>query len=88
MPYGNRFTVKLVNSEITSKSQLPSGKIVTTVGKNNTNTYDKNAFESDGSLIFEANVYKGTNTVLKVKWKEGVETVYTFNFSNATFAEE
>lgn len=85
LPYGNRFEVKLVNSEITSKSQLPSGTIVTTIGKYDTNTATKDAFEDDGSLILVANAYYGTNSVLKVKWKEGVESVYTFNFDQATF---
>ena len=82
---GNRFTVKLTNSAITSKSQLPSGTILTTIGKTNTNNYTKAAFEDDGSLILVANVFADAETIVKVKWVSGVETVYTFNFANATF---
>ena len=86
LPVGNRFAVRFVNSEITKKADLPSGTIVTTIGKYDTNTGTKSDFENDGSLILVGNAYKGTNTVIKIKWTSGVETVYTFNFDNATFA--
>lgn len=88
LPAGNRFSVKFTNSKITSKSQLPSGNIVTTIGKYDTNTFDKSAFEDDGSLILVGNAYQGTNSVVKVTWETGKESVYTFNFSQATFAAE
>ena len=88
LPAGNRFTVKFVNSEITSKSQLPSGDIVTTVGKYDTNKFDKSAFEDDGSLILVGNAYQGTTSVIKVEWEQGVISTYAFNFDNATFAPE
>ena len=86
LPVGNRFCIKFVNSEITSKSQLPSGDIVTTIGKYDTNKGTKSDFEDDGSLIVYGNAYADTNTVIKIEWKPGVISTYTFNFSNATFA--
>ena len=85
---GNRFSVKIVNSAITSKAQLPSGNIATTIGAEHTNHYTKAAFEDDGSLILVCNASKTVNTVVKIKWVSGVETTYTFDFSGATFAAE
>ena len=79
--------MRFVNSKITAISQLPSGNIVTTIGKYDTNTFDKSAFEDDGSLILVGNAYQGTNSVIKVTWETGVVSTYIFDFTNATFAE-
>ena len=85
LPAGNRVALKFVNSEITAKSQLPSGTIVTTIGKYDTNTGTKSDFEDDGSLIIYANAYSDTNSIIKITWTAGVESVYTLDFSHATF---
>ena len=84
---GNRFYVKLSNQAITSKSDLPEGiiaKITNTQVAGGYNTYTKDAFEDDGSLIVVTNVSKTVLLENIIKWKDG-ETTYTFDFSNANF---
>lgn len=68
---GNIFTVKIVNSKITSKSDLPSGtivKVTNTTVAGGYNEYNKSAFEDDGSLITLLNVKKGSQIEIMIKW--------------------
>lgn len=85
---GNRVQFRLSYAGITSQAQLPSGDIMTAIGKTATNTYTKSAFESDGSLINVGNVYKDFTSKLKITWTAGKEVEYTIDTSDATFAEE
>jgi hypothetical protein len=85
---GNRLTFKLSNSAITKKADLPSGNIVTIKGENTTNTYTKDAFEDDGSLIVVCNTTGATPITIKVSFFEGVVTTYTYITSEATLALE
>lgn len=91
---GNRLAIRFANPAVTSRTQLPDGKIVTTKrvtqegGKYVTSTYDKTAFETDGSLICLFNAFKGKNITVKVKWTDGAESTYTIDITRATLAEE
>lgn len=85
---GNRLQLKFVNTEIDSKDDLPSGNILTVSGKLVTNTYTKDAFEADGSLIFVGNAFVDADFVFKIKWTADVESVYTVKVNEATFATE
>ena len=92
LPAGNRFSVRLVNSAISSQSDLPSGTIVKVSNPEASggfNTYDKTAFETDGSLIVIVNAPANSNTVIvKVTWTAGNESTYTYDLSSATRASE
>lgn len=77
---GHRLSFKLVNPEISSKSDLPSGDICTVYGEHTENTYTKDAFEDDGSLIVINNVTTGPVRV-KVKWAVGKEFEYLFDLT-------
>lgn len=89
MPAGNRFTVKFHNSEITSKSDLPSGNIVTVaVSDGTTISYSKNAFEDDGSLITIINAKNTSVLTVTVKWSSELICAYVFTFENAKLAAE
>lgn len=79
---GNRLSVRFINSSINSSASLPSGTICTIIGDTVTNSYTKDAFESDGSLILVCNVSNNPVTV-KITWESGVESVYTINLSSA-----
>ena len=83
---GNRLTLKFSNTGIESKSDLPSGTIVTTIGDTKTNTYTKDAFEDDGTLIYVANV-SNNNATVKIKWTADTETVFTIDLSKAIMQE-
>lgn len=80
---GNRFTVRISNPEITSKSNLPSGTICSVVMTdsllNTNNSYNKNAFEDDGSLIVITNVLKGTKVTVTIKWSNTLTSTYIFD---------
>ena len=92
-PAGYRFICNLKNPDITSKSDLPGGDICRVVvigGELNTDhTYNKNAFESDGSLVLISNI-KDINTVVTVSitWASGKTSTYTFTFKNVDFAKD
>ena len=79
---GNVFTVRLKKDGITSRDQLPSGKIckiTNTRVEGGYNEYNKNAFEEDGSLISVINVKANSVIEIQVKWEEDAEfEVYTF----------
>lgn len=79
---GNRLTLKFANTAIESKADLPDGTIVTTIGDTKTNTYTKDAFEDDGTLILVSNV-SNNNTTVKIKWTDDKETVFTIDLSKA-----
>lgn len=79
---GYEFGVVIKNDRITSTDQLPTGTIVTVIGDNTRNSYTKNAFEADGSLILVANVTPGASKpTLIVKWSEDSEETYIFDLS-------
>lgn len=87
---GNRFIIRITNSDITARSALPSGDICMTTNPaaaGGYNVYNKMAFETDGSLINVGNVFKDRPLEIKIKWtSEGEFTTYTFVFDKATFA--
>lgn len=82
---GNRLTFKISNANITAKSQLPAGNIARTLKSDGTwQTYTKDAFEDDGSLILVANVNNLRVGVMEVTWASGETVTYTLNTLNAT----
>lgn len=89
---GNRFSVKLKNNNILSSASLPSGiiaKVSNINAEGGFNTYDKSAFETDGSLISIVNVTNKNNPlIIKVTWTTGVETTYMYDFTSVTLASE
>lgn len=92
LPAGNRFTVRIANPDITSKDDLPSGDILKITNKNvpgGYNTYNKSAFEADGSIISVVNI-ENTGSILEIiiKWTSDGWTTYTYKFNTATFAEK
>lgn len=91
LPAGNRLSVKIKNSAINSQSDLPSGiiaKVSNSLVDGGYNTYDKTAFEADGSMISVVNIVnKNKPLVIKITWTEGKETVYTFDVTNVTLAQ-
>lgn len=88
---GNVFTIRLKNSEVTSRDNLPNGKIckITNVKvEGGYNEYNKSAFEDDGSLIVVVNVKAGSTIEVLVKWTEEADfTTYTYTFEDATMQE-
>lgn len=92
LPSGNRFSVKIKNNNITSQADLPSGIIarVTNTGvASGYNTYDKSAFESDGSLIVVLDI-KNKNIPIEVKitWTAGIETTYNYDLKDVSLEEQ
>ncbi len=88
MPAGNRFTIML-NQGIGNKSDLPSGNIITvSISDGTTQTYNKNAFEDDGTLISTVNVRKISILTISIKWESDAVSTYTFTFKNVSFAED
>ena len=86
---GNRLTLRLVNSAISAQNDLPSGVIVKALKADGTwQTYDKTAFEADGSLVHIFNVNNNRVAIYKVTWAAGVETTYIFDTTAATLAAE
>ena len=84
---GNRLEVKISNSAITSKTDLPSGKIVRILRSNGTwQEYTKDAFETDGSLLQISNVNDLRVGVIQIAWKADEIVTYTFNTLNAKLA--
>lgn len=83
---GNRLTVKLVNPDIDSKADLPSGDICTVIGEHTRNKYTKDAFEDDGSLIVINNVTTGP-VYVKVKWVANKETTYKLDLTGIALEE-
>ena len=86
---GNRLSLRIVNSSITSQAGLPSGnicKITNLLADSGFNTYTKEAFETDGSLIIVANTNINKKLEAKVTWASGLETTYVFDYSTATLA--
>lgn len=82
---GNYLVFKIKNDNIASAASLPSGNIVTVTGATVTNTYSKDAFETDGSLIVAINIpTKAVNPTVKIKWAAGVERTYTYDVSDVT----
>lgn len=79
---GNVFTVRLKKDGITSRTNLPSGKIckiTNTKVESGYNEYTKNEFEDDGSFIAIINVKANSVIEIQVKWEEDAEfEVYTF----------
>lgn len=68
---GNRLTFKIKNADITSTDDLPTGKIVRTYSSDGTvREYDKTAFETDGSVIYLANVDNLDIARVDIKWKD------------------
>lgn len=89
-PAGNIFYVEIINPDITSADDLPTGDIVTTKTAVRTATYDKTAFENDftggAKLIYAGDV---TNTSvdkveIDIEFKEGVITHYEFDLNDIT----
>lgn len=86
LPEGNRFTIKLVAKNITSRDDLPSGKIckiTNTADPTGYNEYTKSAFEEDGSLITVVNVKKDIPIEIIVDWYGEGFTTYTFDFTES-----
>lgn len=83
---GNRLSLKFKHPSINSKADLPSGTIVTVIGDTVTNTYTKDAFEEDGSLIYVGNV-SNNNVTIKITWTTGNETVYIIDLSSVELEE-
>ena len=88
MPAGNIFTCRIVNADIESKSDLPSGKIAKVTKGDGFNEYTKAAFEDDGSLIvvWKADGIKPLE--VKITWSAGSETTYVFDFSESILEPE
>lgn len=86
---GNRIDLKFVNSNITSKESLPAGVIARTRKSDGTwQTYTKEAFEDDGSLILCGRVNDNRVGLVEVTWFTGNTTVYTLDTTMATLASE
>lgn len=82
---GNRIAIKYVNSAIHNKEALPTGVIVKILRSTGEfGEYDKDAFESDGSLIQVSNVNNLRVGVVKVTWFTGEEVTYCYNTNGAT----
>ena len=85
------FTIRLKNSKVTSRDNLPNGKIckITNVKvEGGYNEYNKSAFEDDGSFIAVINVKTGSTIEVLVKWEEDADfTTYTYTFEDATMQE-
>ena len=92
---GNRFAVRVYNTGVDERTDLPTGIIVKTTNKNVPSGYNNGTradFESDGSLIAVfAPTAENKDTYdreIKIKWKAGEEfTVYTFDLSGATLQQ-
>lgn len=83
MPAGNRFTARLSNADIESKSDLPGGTICTVAVEGGTTiNYTKAGFESDGSNVSIINVRKGSKVTITIKWSSTETAVYVFTFNN------
>ena len=93
---GYRFAVKISRDTITSRNDLPSGNIVVITVGTEVSQYTKDAFETDGSLIYIAAPTAETLTtprVVKIAWSMAGDTLqesdftsYTFDLSNAELA--
>ena len=82
---GNRIQFRIYNSAITSKNALPSGVIFKVLKSDGTyNEYTKDAFETDGSVIYVGNVNALRTAVLQITWTAGVTTSYTIDTTKAT----
>lgn len=89
MPAGNRFTVRISNSDIESKSDLPSGNILTVALSDGTTiNYNKNALEDDGSDITIVNVRNATILTITIKWSNSLTGIYVYKFTDVVMGVE
>lgn len=89
MPAGNRFETRFAYEGITSKADLPSGKICTvSISDGTTNEYTKSNFENDGSLVNIVNVRNNSTLTVTVDWTDEVTNTYVFTFADVKMAEE
>lgn len=83
MTAGYRFIAKIKNPLIEAKSDLPSGNIATvSIEGGSSNTYKKDAFEEDGSLIIFTNVTKATTLNVEINWANNATGKYVFEFES------
>ena len=85
---GHRFAVKISRDTITSRNDLPSGNIVVVTVGTEVSQYTKDAFETDGSLIYIAAPTAETLTtprVVKIAWSIAGETLQESDFTSYTF---
>lgn len=84
LPAGNRITFKLANTDITAKTDLPTGDICKIYDADGTvRAYTKDAFETDGSVIVCHNVVAGEVVKIEIAWKAGVTTEYFIDLTKA-----
>lgn len=90
MAAGPQFAAHIINSDIESKSDLPSGTICTaTVTPGTSFSYNKNAFEDDGSLISVQNILRPSDMItISVTWSSELICVYVFEFKEAKIGAE
>ena len=89
MVAGNRFTARFSCPLITEKSDLPGGTICTVDMEGGSHqTYNKNAFEDDGSMVNISNAKNSSILTITIKWSNELESTYKFYFSDIKLGAE
>lgn len=88
MPAGNRFEVSFKTD--VAKADLPGGNIaVVDVLGGTHNTYNKSAFEDDGSLICILNITNNNSLVkISIEWEDDKISTYTLRFTDVKFGKQ